>query len=78
MDEMIHVDAHAFDLGIEMLHYKDYLYKLLITRYGLSTLANDYLDQIISWLKALELTNTGYNAQFVLQILGENQRDVWN
>ena len=44
MDEMIHVDAHAFDLSVEMLHYKDYLYKLLITRYGLSTLANDYLD----------------------------------
>jgi hypothetical protein len=43
MDEMIHVDAHAFDLNSEMLSYKDYLYKLLLTRYGLSQLANGYI-----------------------------------
>jgi hypothetical protein len=36
MDEMVHVDAHAFDLTSEMLTFKDYLYKLLLTRYGLA------------------------------------------
>ena len=39
MDEMIHVDAHAFDLGTQMLSYGDYLYKYLMTKYGLSQLA---------------------------------------
>ena len=43
MDEMVHADAVAFELGTEMLNFKDYLYKLLVTRYGLSTLANGYL-----------------------------------
>jgi len=33
---MIHLDAHAFDLGVVMLNYKDYLYKYLMTKYGLA------------------------------------------
>ena len=36
IDEMIHVDAHAFDLGVEMLNYRDYLFKTLMTKYGLA------------------------------------------
>jgi hypothetical protein len=31
MDEMIHVDAHAFDLSVNLLSYKDYLFKQLVT-----------------------------------------------
>jgi hypothetical protein len=35
MDEMIHVDAHAFDLGVQLLSFRDYLFKTLMTKYGL-------------------------------------------
>jgi len=53
MDEMLHVDAHAFDLNSEMLSFKDYLYKLLMTKYGLTGLANGYSNQIIQRLNEL-------------------------
>jgi len=53
MDEMLHVDAHAFDLNSEMLSFKDYLYKLLMTKYGLTGLANVYSNQIIQRLNEL-------------------------
>jgi len=53
MDEMLHVDAHAFDLNSEMLSFKDYLYKLLMTKYGLTGLANGYSNQIIKRLNEL-------------------------
>ena len=57
MDEMIHVDAHAFDLGVQLLNYRDYLFKQLVTKYGLQQLANDYLDQIIKRLKEMQKEN---------------------
>ena len=43
MEEVIHVDAHAFDLNSDMLTFKDYLFKLMVTRYGLASIANGYI-----------------------------------
>jgi hypothetical protein len=59
-----------------MLSYRDYLCKQLMTKYGLSPLANGYLEQIIKRLKELEKENDNKDATFVLNLLGENTQEV--
>ena len=69
MEEMIQVDTQQFELGAQMPTYRDYLYKSLLTKYGLPGLANSYIEQISARLRRLGADHGNQYASFVMQLL---------
>ena len=76
MEEMIQVDTQQFELGAQMPTYRDYLYKYLLTKYGLPGLANSYIEQISTRSWRIETTQKVHQRRFS-RPRRTHQRDIF-